>query len=55
MPEPTLGCSGDETSTQVCFTGCKIYKIKIAIAESLEDNFISFLVSNCDPFIIKCA
>jgi hypothetical protein len=35
--------------------GCKIYKIKIAIAESLENNFIRFLVSDCGPFIIKCA
>jgi hypothetical protein len=35
--------------------GCKIYKIKISIVESLENNFISFLVSDCDPFIIKCA
>jgi hypothetical protein len=23
--------------------------------ESLENNFIRFLVSDCDPFIIKCA
>jgi hypothetical protein len=35
--------------------GCKNYKIKIAIEESLENDFIRFLVSDCDPFIIKCA
>jgi hypothetical protein len=35
--------------------GFKVYKIKIDIAESLENNFISFLVSDCDPFIIKGA
>jgi hypothetical protein len=49
------GCLGDEVSSQVCFMGCKIYKIKIAMEESLENNFISFLVSDCDSFIIKCA
>jgi hypothetical protein len=46
---------GDEASSQVCFMRCKVYKIKIAIAESLKNNFISFLVSDCDPFIIKGA
>jgi hypothetical protein len=35
--------------------GCKVYKVNIAIVESLENNLISFLVSNCDPFIIKGA
>jgi hypothetical protein len=55
MPYPTLGCLGDEASSQVCFMGCKVYKIKIAIAECLENNFISFLDRDCDPFIIKSA